>query len=136
MLLNPCVMFSGRCEEAFKFYENCLGGMITATHRYEGTPAEAQAPPGWKKKILHTRLQAGNNVLMGSDPPPDRFQAPKGFSISLGLDTAEEAERAFRALAEYGTVQMPMQKTFFSERFGMLIDQFGIPWMVICERAT
>src|SRR5882724_2883264 len=136
MQLNPYLLFNGQCEAAFKFYEKCLGGKILAMMPHEGTPAEAQVPPDWQKKIIHARLLVGDKLLMGSDAPPDRYQETKGFSVSIGVGEPAEAERIFHALSEKGNVQMPIQKTFFSERFGMLTDQFGIPWMVICEQAA
>jgi PhnB protein len=136
MQLNPYLLFNGQCEVAFKFYEKVLGGKIVSMMPHEGTPAATQVPPEWLKKIIHARLVVGDKVLMGSDAPPDRYQETKGFSISLGVDTPAEAERIFQAFAEKGKVNMPMGKTFFAERFGMLADQFGIPWMIICEKAA
>jgi PhnB protein len=136
MQLNPYLLFNGQCEAAFKFYEKSLGGKIVAMMPHEGTPAAPHVPPEWLKKILHARLVVDDQVLMGSDAAPDRYQGNNGFSVSLGVDTPAEAERIFRALSENGKVQMPMEKTFFAERFGMLTDQFGIPWMIICEQAN
>jgi PhnB protein len=134
MELNPYLLFNGQCEAAFKFYEKVLRGKIVAMMPHEGTPAASHVPPEWLKKIIHARLVVGDKVLMGSDAPPDRYQETKGFSISVGVDTTAEAERIFHALSENGKVHMPMEKTFFAERFGMLADQFGIPWMIICEK--
>ena len=135
MQLNPYLLFNGQCEAAFKFYEKCLRGKIDAMILHEGTPAADQVPAEWREKILHARLVVGDQVLMGSDAPPDRFQKPQGFSVSLGIKDPAEAERVFHALSESGTVRMPIQKTFWAERFGMLVDRFGIPWMVNCEKA-
>ncbi len=134
MQMNPYLNFDGQCEAAFKFYEKCLGGKIEVMIPFEGTPAADQAPPDWRKKILHARLVAGNQVLMGSDAPPGRFQKPQGFSVSVSVDDPAEAERIFRVLAENGKLTMPIQETFWALRFGMLVDQFGIPWMVNCEK--
>ena len=136
MQLNPYLLFNGQCEAAFRYYEKVLGGKIVAMMPHEGTPAAAQVPPEWLKKIIHARLVVGDKVLMGSDAPPDRYQETKGFSVSIGVDTPAEAERIFHALSESGKVHMPMDKTFFAERFGMLADQFGIPWMIICEKVA
>ena len=133
MELNPYLLFNGQCEAAFKFYEKVLGGKIVAMMPHEGTPAAEQVPPEWTKKIIHARMTVGDNVLMGSDAPPEHFQAPKGFSVSVTVPTTEEADRIYQALSEKGTVQMPIQKTFWSPRFGMCVDQFGIPWMISCE---
>jgi len=131
--LNPYLTFNGRCEEAFKFYEKCLGGKLLTMHTFEGSPAAAQTPPGWGKKIMHARMTVGDDLLMGSDATPEQFAAAKGFHVTLGMNDSVEAERVFRALAENGNVSMPIQQTFWATRFGMLVDQFGIPWMINCE---
>lgn len=136
MQINPYLMFNGQCEAAFKFYEQCLGGKIMAMLPYEGSPMAAHVPPDWQKKILHARLVVGDQVLMGSDAPPDRYQAPKGITISLGMNEVTDAERIFQALSEGGKVNMPLQQTFWAVRFGDLVDRFGIPWMVNCEKES
>jgi|SRR5579864_3468893 len=134
MQLNPYLTFNGQCEAAFKFYEQCLGGKIQVIMTHAGTPAEQHVPPEWRNKILHTRMTVGNDILMGSDAPPDRYEQPKGFSVSLQIKEPADAERIFQALSENGTVRMPLQETFWALRFGMLVDRFGIPWMINCER--
>jgi len=136
MQLNPYLFFNGQCEAAFKFYERVLGGKIEAMLTHAGTPAEAQVPAEWRDKILHARLNVGGEVLMASDAPPGRYEEPKGFSVSLQMKDPPEAERIFHALAENGAVRMPIQKTFWAARFGMLVDRFGIPWMINCEQAA
>jgi PhnB protein len=133
MHLNPYLMFNGRCEEAFRLYERVTGGRIVAMLPHEGTPAAAHVPPEWQKKIIHARLQIGAEFLMGSDAPPGQYKDSHGYSVTLRVDTPDEAERVFNGLAEGGTTKMPMDKTFFAQKFGMLADRFGIPWMVICE---
>jgi PhnB protein len=130
MQLNPYLTFNGQCEAAFKFYERCLGGKIEAMIPHAGTPAEQHVPQEWRKKILHARLTVGGEVLMGSDAPPDRYEEPKGFSVSLQIKEPADAERIFAALAENGVVRMPLQQTFWAARFGMLVDRFGTPWMI------
>jgi PhnB protein len=132
--LIPYLLFNGQCEAAFKFYERCLGGKITFMTPHAGTPAEAQVPPEWRNKILHASLTVGDAVLMGSDAPPDRYEAPQGFSVTIQIKDPADAERIYHALAENGTVQMPLAQTFWAVRFGMLVDRFGIPWMVVCEQ--
>jgi PhnB protein len=135
MQLNPYLTFDGRCEDAFKFYAKVLGGEIVAMIRHEGTPAETHVPTEWRKKIMHARLIVDGEVLMGSDAPPDRSDgAMKGFSVTLSIDRPAEADRVFAALADKGTVRMPIQETFWARRFGMLTDQFGTPWMINCEK--
>jgi PhnB protein len=133
MQLNPYLTFNGQCETAFKFYERSLGGKIEAMLPHAGTPVEEHVPAEWRSKILHARLIVGDQALMGSDAPPERYEQPKGFSVSLQTKDPAEAERIFSALATNGMVRMPLQKTFWAARFGMLVDQFGIPWMINCE---
>ena len=136
MRMNPYLLFNGRCEEAFQFYAQCLGGKIEAMMPFAGTPAEQEVPAEWRKKIIHASLTVGDQVLMASDAPPGRYEEPRGFSVSLNVKTPAEAERIFQALTENGKVQMPLQQTFWAARFGMVVDRFGIPWMVNCEQAS
>ena len=136
MQLNPYLSFNSQCEAAFKFYEQCLGGKIEAMITHGGSPMEGQVPSEWHNKILHASLSVGDTVLMGSDAPPERYEEPTGFSVSLGIDDPADAERIFHALAENGKVTMPIQQTFWADRFGMLVDQFGTPWMINCEKAA
>jgi PhnB protein len=134
MRLNPHLNFDGRCEEAFKFYEKCLGGKISFTMSYGDSPVADHVPADWRNKIIHATLNIGNDLLTAADAPPDRYQRPQGFHVTLGLADAAEAERIFKALSENGTVQMPLQETFWAIRFGMVADRFGIPWMVNCSK--
>ena len=136
MRLNPYLNFNGQCEAAFKFYERCLGGKIQAMMPHAGTPTEEHTPPEWRDKILHASLVVGDNVLMGSDVPPDQYETPKGISVSLHIADTADAERVFHALAENGIVTFPIQQTFWAALFGMLVDQFGIPWIINCEGAA
>jgi PhnB protein len=136
MQMNPYLTFNGQCEAAFKFYEKCLGAKITFMMPHDGTPVVNQVPSDWRNKILHASLQVGDRLLQGSDCPPDHYQKPAGFSVKLDPQDAAEAERVFSALAENGTVQMPLQETFWAVRFGMLVDQFGIPWMINCGQTA
>jgi PhnB protein len=136
MKWNPYLTFNGNCGEAFKYYERALGGKIVASVTFADMPpdAQAQTPPEYKKLIMHTRLVVGDDVLMGSDAPPGRFEKPQGISVSIQTDDPKEAERVFAALSDNGHVTMPLQQTFWALRFGMLVDRFGIPWMVNCEQ--
>lgn len=134
MQLNPYLTFNGQCEAAFKFYEKVLGGKIEVMMTYSGSPMADKTPADWRGKIMHTRLTAGGNVLMGSDPPSDRYEPMKGMTVSIGVDDLAEAERIFHSLAEGGAVQMPIQPTFWAARFGTLVDRFGTPWMINCEQ--
>lgn len=138
MKLTPYLMFNGQCEAAFKFYEQCLGGKITETMTYAEAPDPSmveQTPPEWRSKIMHTNLKFGDQELMGADSPPEYYEEAKGFSVSISLNDPAEAERVFHTLAENGTVRMPLQQTFWAERFGMLVDQFGTPWMINCDQS-
>lgn len=134
MHINAYLNFNGRCEEAFKFYEQALGGKIQMMSRFEDFPMAQQMPAEMRGKILHAQILIGDTLIMGSDPPPDRFSPQKGFALSLQVKTGAEAERLFHALAENAQIGMPMGKTFFAERFGMLTDRFGVPWMIVCEK--
>jgi PhnB protein len=132
MQLSPYLNFKGQCEAAFKFYERALDGKIVAMVTYAETPMADRIPPEWHGKICHATLLMGDTSLMGCDPTPDRFDAPIGFYITIGLKDTAQAKRIFDALSENGKVTMPLQKTFWAESFGMLHDQFGIPWMINC----
>ena len=133
MQLNPYLLFNGNCAEALKFYEQTLGGKIENIVNFKGSPAAEHAPPEWGDKVLHATLAVGDEKLMGSDAPPGHYEQPKGLSVSLSLNDRDKGERIFNALAEGGTVQMPLQQTFWASGFGMCTDRFGIPWMVNCE---
>ena len=133
MQVSPYLSFSGDCEEAFTFYETAIGGTRGMTNKFGGSPMAGQVPPEWHGKVMHTTLAIGTTTLMGSDAPPGMQEPLKGFSVSLVIDDADEAERVFAALSEGGTIRMPIAKTFWAERFGMLVDRFGIPWLVNCE---
>lgn len=134
MRLDPYLMFDGQCEAAFKFYEKTLGAQIKAMMPHAGSPAEEHAPPEWKNKILHAALSLGDFMLMGSDAPPGEYQQPKGFYVSLHVEQPADAERIFKALSENGQVHMPLAETFWAVRFGMLVDQFHVPWMINCSK--
>ena len=103
---------------------------------YEGTPVADHVPAGWGKKILHATLTVGDQTVTAADAPPEQYQKPQGFSVMLGIKDPAEAERIFHTLEKNGNVQMPLQETFWAIRFGMLVDQFGIPWMINCGKAS
>lgn len=132
MQINPYLNFSGTCEAAFKFYAQVLGGKIEDMMRFEGSPMAEHVSPEQRKMILHATLDVGGDILMGSDAPPERYTKPSGFSVSLQFEDVAKAERVFQALADKGSISMPIQQTFWAKRFGMCTDQFGIPWMVNC----
>jgi PhnB protein len=133
MNVHPYVQFGGRCKEAFDYYVQHLGATDPVLMPYRGSPAEDMAPPEWRDKIMHGSLKLGAATLMGSDGRPGAAPGMQGCSLTLAVDTPEQAERMFDALAQGGTVTMPLAPSFFAQRFGMLTDQFGVAWMVICE---
>jgi PhnB protein len=135
MNVTPYLLFNGNCAEAFKFYEQTLGGKIEMISTYGDTPAAEHAPPGSADKVMHASMSIGDTRLMGSDAPPGHYSQPQGLSVALGLNDAAKGEQIFNALAENGTVQMPYQPTFWAAGFGMCVDRFGIPWMVNVEQA-
>jgi len=134
MKINPYLMYGGNCEEAFQFYARCFDTKINAIMKNRGSPMEAMTPPDWLDKVLHVNMNVGDVMLMGSDAPPGQYLKPQGFSVAISAPTPTEAERIFAALGEGGMVLMPIAETFWALRFGMLIDRFGIPWMVNCDR--
>jgi PhnB protein len=130
MQINPYLSFNGDCEEALTFYERCFGGRLGGFFRYGGSPMADQAPDDWSEKIMHGSVSLPGLELNGADVAS--YEAPKGFSLSVQLANADEAERVFRELAEGGSIMMPLEKTFWAERFGMVVDRFGIPWLINC----
>jgi PhnB protein len=136
MQVNPYLNFNGQCAEAFRFYDQVLGGKVLFTMRFGESPMAGQVLPEQRDWVIHASMNIGGEVVMGSDAPPEHFERPQGFSMSLTIDEPAEAERLFHALADGGTVRMPMQETFWAARFGMLVDRFGTPWMINCERAA
>jgi PhnB protein len=144
MKSNTYLFFNGQCAAAFKFYEQCLGGKITSMMTYGDSPMAEQASSEsrdspverLRQRIMNVILTVGDVVLMGSDAPPENFSQPQGFDVNLEFDNVAEGERVFNALAENGTVKMPLQQTFWTERWGMLVDKFGTPWMINCGQTT
>ena len=134
MKINPYLMFNGDCDAALKFYEQTLGAKIESKVTFAGSPAEKHVPAGWGDKVLHARLMVGDTVVMASDSPPEQYEKPGGFSISISISDKEKGERVFNALAENGATIMPFQQTFWAGGFGMCVDRFGTPWMVNCEQ--
>ena len=134
MKLDVYLNYGGNCEQAFRFYEQELGGKITMMMRHGEQPNAANVPADWKNAILHARIEFGKTVLMGADIPPDRFQPMRSAYLTLTLDSAEQAERLYALLADGGQILMKMEETFFASRFAMLRDKFGTSWMLLHER--
>jgi PhnB protein len=138
MKLQPHIslVFDGRCEAAFRFYERCLDVRVTFMLTWRDSPMAAEAPPGWDAKILHATLAVGDTVITGADVAPDKYERPGGFCVVLQMTDPADAERVFRGLAENGRIEMPLEETFWAARFGAVVDQFGIPWSINCEKSA
>jgi PhnB protein len=134
MKVSPYLNFDGRCAAAFEFYAKCLEGKVTFGMTFGDSPMAGQVPPDWHKKLMHATLEVDDMTLMGCDAPPGRYERPQGIHVAIGLDDLVTAARIFDALAAGGTISMPLQETFWAARFGMLVDQFGIPWMINCAK--
>ena len=133
MHVQPYLFFDGRCEEAIEFYRKALGADVDMLMRFKESPEPAQpgmVPPGSENKVMHASFRIGDTVVMASDGECGGHPSFKGFSLSLVASTDAEADRYFTALAEGGQVRLPLTKTFFSSRFGMLADRFGVAWMI------
>ena len=131
MSLSVHLTYRGQCEAAFLFYQRCFVGTFetsVALKTYRDSPLDV--PESWRDKILHASLRIGHVALAGADVLPEAYEPPKGFFLLLDINDTANAERVFHALAENGTVSMPIQETFWARRFGALIDQFGIPWEI------
>ena len=137
-VVQPYLFFNGCCEEAVEFYRKALGAKVEMMMRFKDSPEPpppGQVPPGFDNKIMHTSLRVGSTVIMASDGCSADKPGFQGFSLALTVGSEAEADRAFAALAEGGQVTMPLEKTFWSQRFGMLEDRYGVGWMVMVEPA-
>ena len=133
MKVEPYLYFNGRCEEALEFYRGALGAEVTMLMRFKDSPEPPPpgvVPPGSENKIMHMSVRIGETTLMASDGRCEGQPSFQGFTLSLTVANEAEADQVFAALADSGQVQMPLTKTFWSPRFGMLTDKFGIGWMV------
>jgi PhnB protein len=129
--VQPYLFFEGRCQEALEFYRKALGAEVTALMRYKDSPDQTMVQPGSEDKVMHASFRIGDSTLMASDGHCQGKPSFQGFSLSLTVANDAEAERMFNALADGGKVQMPLAKTFFSSRFGMVADRFGMGWMIL-----
>ena len=130
MQLSAHLSFNGQCKEAFKFYQQCLGGNIQTMMTWGESPMADQVSSELRDKIIHATLIVGDTALGGGDSPPDAYEKPRGITVAIQIDDVADAERIFRELSEGGTVPMPLQQTFWASHFGMCVDRFGVPWMV------
>ena len=133
MLVEPYLFFDGKCEEALEFYRHAIGAEVTALLRWKDSPDPAMTMPGAADKVMHSRLRIGDTTVMASDGRCQGKPDFQGFSLSITAADAAEADRLFAALGEGGQVQMPLSETFFSPRFGMVADRFGVSWMIYVE---
>ena len=134
MQLNTYLNYGGNCEQAFRFYEEHLGGKVTMLMRHGEQPNASNVAPEWKNAVLHARMTLGGTELFGADIPPDRFQPMRSAYLSLSVDSVEEAERVYALLTDSGQIFMKMEETFFASRFAMLRDRFGTSWMILGPR--
>jgi PhnB protein len=133
MHVQPYLFFDGRCEEAVEFYRSVLGAEVTMLMRFKESPERQEhsmVPPGAEDKVMHTSFRIGDTTVLASDGRCEGQPSFHGFSLSLTASDEAEAERLFAALADGGQVQMSLAKTFFSPRFGMVADRFGVSWMI------
>jgi PhnB protein len=133
MQIQPYLFFNGRCEEALDFYRRALGAEVTMMMRYKDSPEPpppGMIPPGSENKVMHSEFRVGGAAAMASDGQCNGKPHFDGFSLSLTVPDEAAADRMFGALADGGQVQMPLGKTFFSPRFGMVADRFGVHWMI------
>jgi PhnB protein len=134
MQVQPYLFFDGRCEEAIEFYRSKLGAKVEMFMRFKDSPEPAQpgmVPPGSENKVMHSCFRIGDTAVMASDGRCMGKPSFQGFSLSLTVPNEAEAERLFAGLGDGGQVQMPLTKTFFSPRFGMVADRFGVSWMIV-----
>jgi PhnB protein len=135
MKLATYLNFEGQCKAAFEYYAEHLGGQLEGMMTFADSPMAEEATPENRDQIMHACMSIDGQLLMGSDCPPEYFEKQQGISVMLGVDSVPEAERIFNALAVNGEIKMPLAETFWAERFGMVTDQFGTPWMINCEGA-
>jgi len=137
MKVEPYLFFDGRCEEAIQFYRSALGAEVLALMRFKECPdprPPGMVQPGWEDKIMHAALRIGESQMMASDGMGAGQPEFKGVWLSISVANEAEADRLFTVLGEGGQVQMPIAKTFFSPRFGMVKDRFGVAWMIVANQ--
>ena len=126
------LVFNGECDAALTLYQQCLGATVTFRLTWGDSPMAEGAPPEWRDKILHATMKVGGTDLSAGDPLPGHYERPQGFQLQLNLDDEAAAERIFAQLADGGRVTVPLQETFWAQRFGAVVDRFGIPWAINC----
>jgi len=139
MQIQPYLFFDGRCEEALEFYRKTVGAKVEMLMRFKDSPEPPQpgmCPPGSDDKVMHACFRVGDTPVMASDGRCQGKPSFQGFSLSITVPKEAEADRLFAALGDGGQVQMPLNKTFFSPRFGMVADRFGVSWIIIVAPST
>ena len=136
MQVQPYLNFDGRCEEALEFYKNALGAEVMFLMRFKDSPDPAMRPPTGGEKIMHSTFSIAVTLINASDGQCGGASAFKGFSLSISVPAEAEAERLFGNLADGGRVDMPLATTFFAKRFGIVVDRFGLCWMVMVPAAA
>ncbi|MFZ3307892.1 MAG: VOC family protein [Xanthobacteraceae bacterium] len=131
MKVQPYLSFAGRCDEAIEFYKKAIGAKVEMLMRFKEAPDQSMVSPGNADKVMHAALRAGDTMLLMSDGRCTGDANFHGIALALSVATEVDADRIFGALSEGGKVNMPLTKTFFSPRFGMLADKFGVGWMVL-----
>lgn len=134
MHVQPYLFFDGRCDEAIEFYKNAVGAKVSTLMRFKDAPPPAQCNPGSENKVMHAHLEIGDTAVLASDGHNSGQPKFEGFALTINANNEAEADRLFNALAEGGKVTQPLTKTFFSPRFGMLADKFGVHWIVIAAQ--
>jgi PhnB protein len=133
LTIQPYLFFDGRCEEAIEFYRAALGAEVIMLMRFKDNPDPSACAPGTLEKIMHANLRIGDTTVLVSDGRCAGKMAFEGFSMAITVHTEAEADKCFAALADGGQIQMPLAKTFFSSRFGMVADRFGVGWMILVQ---
>jgi PhnB protein len=134
MQVQPYLFFDGRCDEALEFYKNAVGAKVGMLMRFKEAPDRTGITPGSENKVMHAQFEIGDTVVMASDGHNSGQPKFDGFSLAVSANSEAEAERIFNALGEGGKVTQPLTKTFFSPKFGMLADKFGVHWMVLAAQ--
>ena len=134
MKVQAYITFAGRCEEALEFYKKSIGAEVTGLMRWKENPdKDMKPPPGYEEKVMNAAFRIGDTQLMADDGMGEKTAEFKGMTLLIEVADDLEAKRVFSALSEGGSVTMPLMKTFWTSSFGMLTDQFGVPWMVMTE---
>jgi PhnB protein len=133
MSLSFHIGFNGQCQEAFEFYAEHLQGTIGTMLQFKDSPAAKNTPADWQDKIVHANISIDEVELAGADVMPEQYQKPKGFCLLLGVDTESRVDSVFNQLSIDGEIIFPPQKTFWSPRYAIVVDRFGVPWKINCS---